>query len=156
MDEHLKFMKLAVEECKRCPPDTDEIHPKVGAVIVKGDHVIKAFRNENGKGSHAEFLVFRKAKTQGVNVRGGSLYTTLEPCTYRNHEGKKSCAQHIMDNGIAHVFIGMIDNNPKISGGAIPILQQANVRVTVLPDFLGELRELNATFLAKKRQEKLS
>lgn len=113
MYEH--YMRVAIEEAEKCRPEDDEIHPKVGAVIVKDDVIlVSAHRNENKKGSHAEFMAFKKAREASLDVRRATIYTTLEPCVYRGRPDFLPCSEHIANEGISEVVIGMLDPNPRI------------------------------------------
>lgn len=71
------------------------------------------------------------------------LYVTLEPC---NHQGKTPpCTQAIIESGIKHIVVGVLDPNPKASGG-IKKLESLNIHVEtgILEN---ECRELIDDFL---------
>jgi len=109
-------MGLAFELAKKAIPEDElTIHPRVGAVIAReGGILVNASRNENERGSHAEYLAFKKAGENGISVEGATLYTTLEPCTYRHAPEFIPCAQRIIDAGISGVVIGMLDPNREV------------------------------------------
>jgi len=80
---------------------------------------------------HAEVEALRDAATRGADVRGATLYVTLEPC---NHSGLTGpCAQAVLDAGIARVVVGARDPNPPAAGGA-ERLREASVPVVVADD----------------------
>ena len=57
------------------------------------------------------------------DLAGASLYVTLEPCC---HYGKTPpCTQIIIEKGIKKVYIGSYDPNPKVNGGGIKQLKDA-------------------------------
>jgi diaminohydroxyphosphoribosylaminopyrimidine deaminase/5-amino-6-(5-phosphoribosylamino)uracil reductase len=80
---------------------------------------------------HAEEEALRDAAERGSDVRGATLYVTLEPC---DHEGlTPPCSQAILASGIARVVVGTIDPNPKAAGG-IARLRDEGVAVVVADD----------------------
>ena len=86
--EDSELMEMAVEEAKKSRDEDDgRVHPKVGAVVVLDGEVIAAAHrgeDEEEPGQHAEFIVLEK-KLQNRDLSAATLYTTLEPCTTRNH-----------------------------------------------------------------------
>jgi pyrimidine deaminase RibD-like protein len=75
------YMRMAIDESRRCKAEDERIHPMVGAVVVK-DGVVLAMshRGELSHGEHAEFTALEKKLSAEVLV-GATVYTTLEPCT---------------------------------------------------------------------------
>jgi len=109
MDNH--FLKLAMEEAKKSK-DSDGYW--VGAIIVKDGNIIsKAYSDENNDNSHAEELAIKNSKE---DLKGATLYTTIEPCD-RRPSGKKSCSELIIDSGIRKVVFGVLDPTPVIPCG---------------------------------------
>ncbi|MDA0266651.1 MAG: bifunctional diaminohydroxyphosphoribosylaminopyrimidine deaminase/5-amino-6-(5-phosphoribosylamino)uracil reductase RibD [Cyanobacteria bacterium] len=101
-------------------------NPLVGAVIVKGDQVVGQGYHPQAGQPHAEVFALREA---GVAAQGATLYVNLEPC---NHTGRTPpCTEAILAAGISRVVVGMVDPDPRVSGGGIERLRQNNVQVTV-------------------------
>lgn len=134
-----KYMRRAIELAKKgegwCHPN-----PLVGAVIVKGGHVI-------GEGYHAKFgdLHAERNAIRSLSepAEGADLYVTLEPCC---HYGKQPpCTEAIIENKIRRVIVGSRDPNPKVAGGGVKALRDAGIEV--VEDFLKEeCDELNPVF----------
>jgi pyrimidine deaminase RibD-like protein len=110
----LGFIRTAISEARKSQPEDARVHPKVGAVVVKDGTVLaSAYRGERS-GCHAEFGALEKKLDEAALV-GATIYTTLEPCTSRNHP-KVPCANRIAERKVSRVVIGMLDPNPKITG----------------------------------------
>lgn len=140
-----RFARMAVEEARKSAAEDDRAHPMVGCVVVKDGQLLgKAHRGEM-EGNHAEFIALEK-KLGDVALTGCTVYTTLEPCTTRNHP-KIPCADRLIERKVARVVIGTLDPNPEIRGKGMWKLQQANIAVETFPHALAmELNELNRHF----------
>ena len=80
-------------------------------------------------------------------MRGATAYVTLEPCAKRSN-GAPSCADLLIQAGIARVVIAASDPHPFASGVGTERLCAAGISVeTGL--FAEEARAQNAAFFAK-------
>jgi len=145
-ERHL--MKLAVELASKCVSEENKISPRVGAVVARdGDILAAAYRGELKPGEHAEYTLLER-KLLGVDLEGATLYSTLEPCTHRNHP-KVSCTDRVIERKLKRVVIGTLDPNQTIRGLGELRLQEAGIEITRFdPDFVLQLRELNQQFSA--------
>lgn len=101
-------------------------NPTVGAVLVHNGVVAAQGWHKVCGGPHAEVECLADAAAKGVNPAECTLVVTLEPC---NHHGKTPpCVDAILNAGIRHVVIGLLDPNPRAEGGA-ERLAAAGVRV---------------------------
>jgi pyrimidine deaminase RibD-like protein len=139
-------MELAMHEARRSVGEEGRVSPYVGAVVVKGGIVLAtAHRGEMGKGEHAEFTALEK-KLHDETLVGTTVYTTLEPCTTRNHP-KVACARRLIERSVARVLIGMLDPNPSICGKGERLLRDHGIEVDRFPhDLIVRLEELNRNF----------
>lgn len=145
--EDLKFIRSAIEEAKKSKPEDDRIHPRVGVVIVDkdGKEVARAHRND-GMTGHAEFIALEHKLPQEEILAGATVYTTLEPCTTRNHP-KIPCAERLIQRKVSRVVIGMLDPNPQIRGAGQRRLREANIKTDLFPhDCMMEAEDLNRDF----------
>lgn len=104
-----------------------EPNPMVGAVVADADgRVLGVGHHRRFGGWHAEREAIESAVSAGHDVRGATMYVTLEPCA---HEGKQPpCAELLIERGIVRVVIAEADPNPVAAGGA-ERLRAAGVRV---------------------------
>jgi pyrimidine deaminase RibD-like protein len=144
-----RAMRLAVELAAKSPSEDERAHPKVGAVLVKDGAIVQgAFRGEVSAGDHAEYTLFEKKLASEIDPRGGTLFTTLEPCTERKQ--RKTCCEWIVQKGITKVFIGILDPNPHIYSQALQYLRRNGIQVDFFPLELRErIREDNVDFIAQ-------
>jgi diaminohydroxyphosphoribosylaminopyrimidine deaminase/5-amino-6-(5-phosphoribosylamino)uracil reductase len=117
--------------------------PMVGAVYVKNQQIITKGFHQKLLGLHAEFDAF---KTQDFDVKGATLYVTLEPCAHDDYF--PSCAQFVIRKGIKKVFVASLDPNPIENGDGVRMLQEAGIDVvTGLMD--EENRALNQLYFER-------
>jgi pyrimidine deaminase RibD-like protein len=141
-----KFARRAIDQARKSIPELDgKIHPKVGAVVVKNGQVLSEAHRGELPQNHAEFVALEK-KLADDAVFGATVYTTLEPCTTRNHP-KVPCAERLIERKVARVVIGMLDPDRRIRGIGIQKLRSANIAVDLFPrDLMTEVEELNREF----------
>jgi diaminohydroxyphosphoribosylaminopyrimidine deaminase/5-amino-6-(5-phosphoribosylamino)uracil reductase len=116
-------------------------NPLVGSVIVQeGTIVGEGFHPAAGQ-PHAEVFALRQA---GDRARGATLYVNLEPC---NHYGRTPpCSEAIVAAGVSRVVVGMVDPDPRVSGGGIARLREAGIEVIVGIEE-ADCRTLNEAFI---------
>jgi pyrimidine deaminase RibD-like protein len=143
-----RLMREAIVEAHKSQAEDERNHPLVGAILTDDDGkvILRAHRGENGEGGHAEYLIFKKARDEKIDLRGKTLFVTLEPCTRRG-SGKIPCAVRVGDSGIKRVYIGTIDPNPNISGRGELHLIKMGLEVERFPFSLAqELLSSNKAF----------
>lgn len=118
-------------------------NPMVGCVIVKDGTVVgRGFHRKAGE-AHAEINALRDAESRGIDVRGATLYVTLEPCSTQGRT--PPCTDAILAAGIAKVVAGALDPNPKHAGRGLELLKSHGVEVVCGVEN-GECCELNRHF----------
>ena len=118
-------------------------NPMVGALLVKDQAIIgKGWHKGAGK-AHAEIEALENARQNNFDVKGSTLYVTLEPCSTSGRT--PPCAQAIIDSDLKCVVVAATDPNPKHSGNAYRLFHKAGVEVRrgVLEE---NAIELNAAF----------
>jgi ATP-dependent DNA helicase RecG len=150
----LEIMELAIEVAKKSISESDNrVHPKVGVVIVKKGKVLETgCRGELCAGEHAEYTVLER-KLKEKDLAGAILYTTLEPCTTRQHP-KIPCVKWIVKRRIHTVVIGILDPNPEIRGKGVLFLRENNVLVEHFPAELQlKVEEINKDFIEQIKKK---
>jgi diaminohydroxyphosphoribosylaminopyrimidine deaminase/5-amino-6-(5-phosphoribosylamino)uracil reductase len=122
-------------------------NPRVGCVIVAADgRLAGRGHTQEAGGAHAEVMALRDAAARGVDVRGATVYVTLEPCSH--HGRTPPCADALVDAGVGRVVIALRDPNPLVSGRGAARLEAAGI--VVQWDGGGEeSRELNIGFVSR-------
>jgi pyrimidine deaminase RibD-like protein len=144
-----RFARLAIEEARKSVPEDDRVHPKVGVVVVKDGRVLATAHRGEFPQCHGEFIALEK-KLADVSLAGSTVYTTLEPCTSRNHP-KVPCATRLSERKVARVVIGMLDPDDRISGRGQRALRRAGIATGLFDhDLMTEIEELNRDFIREK------
>jgi diaminohydroxyphosphoribosylaminopyrimidine deaminase/5-amino-6-(5-phosphoribosylamino)uracil reductase len=91
-------------------------------VLVRKGRVIGEGWHKRAGGPHAEIFALR-----GINVRGATLYVTMEPCCTW---GKTPpCTDAIIAAGVKRVVVAALDPNPKHDGRGLKVLRRAGIQV---------------------------
>jgi diaminohydroxyphosphoribosylaminopyrimidine deaminase/5-amino-6-(5-phosphoribosylamino)uracil reductase len=103
-------------------------NPWVGCVIVPADRPETVFEGATAPpgGPHAEIQALARA---GDAARGGTVFTTLEPCA---HQGRTPpCTEALIAAGVAKVIIGVVDPDANVAGRGVDALRAAGIEVEV-------------------------
>lgn len=99
----------------------------VGAVLVReGKIIAEGFHEEFGK-VHAERILLQNFE-QEISSKD-TLYINLEPCCASATKKTPPCADLIVERGIKHIVIGMVDPDPRVAGKGIEYLRSSGVTV---------------------------
>ena len=103
-------------------------NPMVGAVIVgTGGEVLGEGHHAELGGPHAERAAIADARARNADIRGATMYVTLEPCA---HEGRQPpCTDAVLEAGIGRVVIGSDDPTEKASGRGPGMLRDGGVEI---------------------------
>ncbi len=133
-----EFMQRALELAAQGRGRTSP-NPMVGCVVVRDGRIVgEGFHAKAGE-PHAEVHAIKVAG----NVRGATLYVTLEPCCF--HGRTPPCTDLIIKHKPARVVVAMPDPNPKVAGEGIFQLRNAGIEVEV-GLFEDAARRLNEAF----------
>jgi diaminohydroxyphosphoribosylaminopyrimidine deaminase/5-amino-6-(5-phosphoribosylamino)uracil reductase len=126
-----------------------EPNPRVGCVIVGADgQVLGEGFTQRAGGAHAEIDALRAAAERGADVRGATVYVTLEPCSH--HGRTPPCCDALIAAGVGRVVVAIGDPNPRVAGQGLARLRAAGITVTLADADIAEAaRELNIGFFAR-------
>jgi diaminohydroxyphosphoribosylaminopyrimidine deaminase/5-amino-6-(5-phosphoribosylamino)uracil reductase len=125
--DHEPLMELAIAEGERARGSTGD-NPWVGCLITDGNGTILARGHTQGPGEHhAEIEAILEAKARGHAVKGATMYSTLEPCSF--HGRTPACSRVIVDHALGLVVLGMRDPHPRVDGEGARILREAGIAV---------------------------
>ncbi|KAF9792225.1 cytidine deaminase-like protein [Thelephora terrestris] len=155
--EHLVFMKIALEEAKKCIPVPTAFC--VGCVVVVPVRLTTGveekmilstgYSRELEGNTHAEANALAKARDrspaelekffpEGIpsgNVeellKGADVYTTLEPCSVRT-SGLPACADALVDAQIRRCYIGVAEPDDFVECEGAEKLNRSGVEVVWL------------------------
>jgi diaminohydroxyphosphoribosylaminopyrimidine deaminase / 5-amino-6-(5-phosphoribosylamino)uracil reductase len=137
-----EFMRRALRLAQRGYGGTSP-NPMVGAVIVRGGEIIGEGWHKRAGEAHAEINAINSGRRAGKELRGATIYVTLEPCCTFGRT--PPCTSALIENGIARVVVGAKDPNPKHSGKGLALLRKAGIEVQA--GLLGEdCTRLNEAF----------
>lgn len=142
-----EMMQRCIALAKRAAGQTAP-NPMVGAVVVKDGKIIGEGFHPGAGQPHAEVFALREA---GEAAKGATIYVSLEPC---NHYGRTPpCSLAVVKAAVAKVVVGMVDPDPRVSGGGLETIRNAGIEVLVGVEEAA-CRQLNAGFIHRILQKR--
>lgn len=138
-----RWMQLAVDLAKECPPSEDAY--SVGAVIVDSDgqEIGRGYSRESDSHVHAEESALTKLPAGDPRLAGATIYSTLEPCSMRKSR-PLSCTQLILAAGIPRVVVAWREPTLFVADcQGCELLEQVGVDVVELLEFANAAMEPN-------------
>ena len=120
-----QYMLQALEASRQALPDCQP-NPPVGCVLVKNDKVVSVGYTQKVGGNHAEVEALNH---YDGDMKGVTAYVTLEPCSFVGRT--PACANTLVEAGVKHVVVAMLDPDPRNNGRGVAILDSHGVKVDV-------------------------
>lgn len=132
----------AIEASRQSPPCATAY--RVGAVIVTRDgRTFTGCTHEHSATHHAEQEAVIKALAAGAELRGASIYSSMEPCSRRSSE-PESCTQLIIRHGFAHVAFALFEPDRfVVDCRGAQTLREAGIDVRAYPELGDEVLAVN-------------
>jgi diaminohydroxyphosphoribosylaminopyrimidine deaminase / 5-amino-6-(5-phosphoribosylamino)uracil reductase len=130
-----------------------EPNPRVGCVITSADgSILLGEGHTQAPGSaHAEVMALRDAQARGADVRGATVYVTLEPCAH--HGRTPPCCDALVAAGVGRVVAAVGDPNPLVNGLGMARLRAAGMTVEWgSAESARASRELNIGFFSRMQR----
>lgn len=125
-DPHTHWMRQALTLAASVLFTTSP-NPRVGCVIVRDGVVLGQGATQPPGGPHAEVCALLDAAERRIDVRGATVYVTLEPCS---HYGRTPpCVNALVEAQVGRVVVAMGDPNPQVAGRGYAILRDAGIEV---------------------------
>ena len=124
-------------------------NPRVGCVIVKEGVVIAQGHTQPAGQAHAEVSALRDAAARGVDVRGATVYVTLEPCSH--HGRTPPCTDALIQAGVGRVVAAIEDPNPMVADQGLARLSAAGI-LTEVGVLAEPAREMNIGFFSRMQR----
>lgn len=121
---------------------------RVGAVIVTADGCkFEGYTGETDPKNHAEEEAAAKALAAGAELRGATIYSTMEPCTTRKSK-PEPCADLIIRHGLGRVVFAL--REPSIFGRneGVRKLTEAGIEVREMVDYGSDVVRINSHILS--------
>lgn len=136
-----RYLLEAIAESEKCP--ICQSCYRVGAVIITASGArFAGYTHESSATHHAEQEAVLKAERAGADLRGATIYTSMEPCSKRSSE-PESCTQLILRHGFARVVFACYEPDCFVACEGAYTLRTHGVEVKVYPDLKEEVLRVN-------------
>lgn len=144
----MDWLATAIELSKRCPATNSAFC--VGAILVSdsGQVIAQRYSRQSDPKDHAEEAALADATASGADLRGATLYTSLEPCL-RRVSRPAPCAELILRSGVRRVVYAWHEPPIFQPGGGAAWLEEHGITVIELPDLARAAEAVNGPLLRR-------
>ncbi|MFI3292979.1 MAG: dihydrofolate reductase family protein [Rikenellaceae bacterium] len=140
-----EYMELAIAVSRHSEPSPSCY--RVGAVIVtENGEIFDGYTLETSPTHHAEQAAIFKAKQYDADLRGATIYSTMEPCSERKSE-PVSCSQLIIENGFRRAVFAIYEPSHFVNCEGAYNMRNSGIEVKYMPKYAKSVRKINAHVL---------
>lgn len=132
----------AVQLSQHCTPVSNAF--SVGALVydAQGNLISTGYSREVGARSHAEEVALLRAQEMGTDLKGGIIYSSLEPCGERS-SSHKTCTQRIIESGITKVVFALREPELFVHPASLKRFEAAGIEVVHVAEYEQEVQKIN-------------
>ncbi len=128
--------------------DPTEIRYRVGAVIITADGAeFEGYTGETAPENHAEEEAILKAVAAGADLKGATIYSTIEPCTKRASK-LESCTDLIIRHGFKRVVFALREPDRFVRCEGVRRLAGAGVEGREMAAYAPDVIRINSHVLS--------
>ena len=107
----------------------------VGAVLLdaEGEVIGTGFSRELPGNTHAEQCALAKAAEKGHDAAGGTMFSSMEPCSTRL-SGNESCTSRLISAKVARVVLAAMEPATFVQCKGVELLQASGIQVDIYTD----------------------
>ncbi len=121
---------------------------RVGAVVVTTDGgEFEGYTGETAPENHAEEEAIAKALAAGANLKGATIYSTIEPCTKRGSK-PESCTDLIICHGMGRAVFALREPDRFVRCEGVRKLVAAGIEVTEMAAYAPDVIRINSHVLS--------
>ncbi|MFI3283336.1 MAG: dihydrofolate reductase family protein [Rikenellaceae bacterium] len=140
-----EYMELAIAVSRHAQPSPSCY--RVGAVIItENGEIFDGYTLETAPTHHAEQAAIFKAKEAGADLRGATIYASMEPCSERRSE-PVSCSQLIIENGFKRAVFALYEPSHFVTCEGAYNMRNSGVEVKYMPQYAKKVLKINAHVL---------
>lgn len=145
----IQYMERTIEASRRCIPSPTSYC--VGAVVVtKSGEVFEGYTHETSPTHHAEQAAIFKAEQANADLRGATMYSSMEPCSTRASE-PESCSAIMIRLGFRRSVFALYEPSCFVVCEGALNMRRAGIKVECYPQFGAAVREINAHVIDKEK-----
>ena len=133
--EDRRYLQMAIDESRKCTPSTSSYC--VGAVIVTTNRkIFTGYTHETSPTLHDALPIC-------VELRGATIYSSMEPCSERKSE-PESCSELIIRHEFRRVVFALYEPDCFVCCQGALNLRRHGIEVSVDETLSGQVRAINA------------
>jgi 5-amino-6-(5-phosphoribosylamino)uracil reductase len=144
------YIMRAVSDSQQSEPT--EKRYRVGAVLVTACGAeFEGYTGETAPDNHAEEEVVSKALASGVDLKGATIYSTMEPCTRRSSK-PESCTDLIIRHGMKKVVFALREPDRFVRCDGVRRLVDAGIEVVEMAAYAPDVIRINSHVLSRPKR----